>query len=217
MAVPENRYAKTDHGHVAYQVLGDGPIDLLGLTSGTNVWIDRDDEPHWNRFDRRLASFSRLIRFDPIGVGLSDPLAGGATPTLEGWIEDAVAVLDAVGSTSAALFGVGIGGLVAMLLSASHPQRLSAQVLMHAYPRAAQGEDYAFGYPQEVIDDWIDTVTDPSRQGDSIDDLALTAPSLVDDGEFRGGGSAPASDRVPRSPTRPTSSRCVLTFGPCSR
>ena len=100
-------------------------------------------------------------------------------------MEDAVAVLDAVGSTSAALFGVGIGGLVAMLLSASHPQRLSAQVLVHAYARAAQGADYAFGYPQEVIDDWIDTVTDPSHQGDPIDDLALTAPSLVHDLEFR--------------------------------
>ena len=101
------------------------------FNSGSNVWIDRDDEPHWSRFDRRLASFSRLIRFDPSGVGLSDPLGGGSGPTIEGWMQDAVAVLDAVGSSRAALFGVGTGGLVAMLFSATYPERISAQVLMH--------------------------------------------------------------------------------------
>jgi hypothetical protein len=67
--VAEIHYAKSGDLHVGYQVLGDGPIDLLACNSGSNIWIDRDDEPHWSRFDRRLASFSRLIRFDPSGVG----------------------------------------------------------------------------------------------------------------------------------------------------
>lgn len=146
MDVAEIHYAKRGDMHVGYQVLGDGPIDLLALTNGTTISIDRDDEPHWSRFDRGLASFSRLIRFDPSGVGLSDPLDGGSGPTIEGWMQDAVAVLDAVGSSRAALFGVGAGGLVAMLLSATHPERTSAVVLMHCWARMVRDSDYPWGY-----------------------------------------------------------------------
>ena len=96
MDVVPIHYAKSGDLHVGYQLLGDGPIDLLACGDGSNIWIDRDDEPHWSRFDRRLASFSRLIRFDPSGVGVSDPLAGGSRPTIEQWTQDAVAVLDFV-------------------------------------------------------------------------------------------------------------------------
>ena len=185
MEVPEIRYAKSGDRHVGYQVLGDGPIDLLALNTGCNIWIDRDDEPHWSRFDRRLASFSRLIRFDPSGVGLSDPLAGGSGPTIECWVQDAVAVLDAVGSSRAALFGVSTGGLVAMLLSATYPERISAQVLMHCFARMVRDSDYPWGWPQHVVDRFVDAVTDPGYRGDPVDDLAMSAPSLATDVEFR--------------------------------
>jgi class 3 adenylate cyclase len=181
----EIHYAKNDDRHVGYQVLGDGPIDLLACNSGCNIWIDRDDEPHWSRFDRRLASFSRLIRFDPSGVGLSDPLVGGSGPTIECWMQDAMAVLDSIGSSSAALFGVSSGGLVALLLSATHPERVSAQVLLHCSARLARDSDYPCGWPQEVLDRFIDAVTNPSYGGDPIDDVALSAPSLATDVEFR--------------------------------
>ena len=140
MELAEIRYARSGGRHVAYQVMGDGPIDLLAFTTGLHVWIDQDDEAHWSRFDRRLRSFSRLIRFDPSGVGLSDPLPG-SRPTVELWMQDAVAVLDAVGSPRAGLFGVGTGGLVAMLLSATYPERTSAQVLMHCHARLARDPD----------------------------------------------------------------------------
>ena len=185
MDAAEIHYAKNDDRHVGYQVLGDGPIDLLAFNSGCNVWIDRDDEPHWSRFDRRLASFSRLIRFDPGGVGLSDPLVGGSGPTIECWMQDATAVLDAVGSSRAALFGVSTGGLVALLLSATHPERVSAQVLLHCSARVARDSDYPCGWPQEVLDRFVDAVTNPSYAGDPIDDVALSAPSLATDVEFR--------------------------------
>jgi class 3 adenylate cyclase len=183
--VAEIHYAKSGDRHVGYQVLGDGPIDLLAFNSGCNIWIDRDDEPHWSRFDRRLASFSRLIRFDPSGVGLSDPLVGGSDPTIEGWMQDAAAVLDAVGSPRAALFGVSTGGLVAMSLSATYPERASAQVLMHCSARLARDSDYPWGWPQTVLDGFVDAVTDPGYGGDPIDDVALSAPSLATDIEFR--------------------------------
>jgi len=181
----EIHYAKNDDRHVGYQVLGDGPIDLLAFNSGCNIWIDRDDEPHWSRFDRRLASFSRLIRFDPSGVGLSDPLVGGSGPTIECWMQDAAAVLDAVGSSRAGLFGVSTGGLVALLLSATYPERVSAQVLLHCSARVARDSDYPCGWPQEVLDRFVDAVTNPSYGGDPIDDVALSAPSLATDVEFR--------------------------------
>jgi class 3 adenylate cyclase len=180
----EIQYAKSGDLHVAYQVLGDGPIDVLAFNNGTTIWIDRDEEPHWSRFDRRLASFCRLIRFDPIGLGLSDPLDGGSCPTNERRMADAVAVLDAVGSSQAVLFAVSEGGQPAMLLSATNPDRVSALVLMHCWARLARDSDYPWGIPQHVLDEF-QNVTDPSYQGDTVDDLGLSAPSLANDVEFR--------------------------------
>ena len=179
------QYAKRGDVHVAYQVLGDGPIDLLAFNNGSTIWIDRDDEPRWSAFDRRLASFSRLIRFDPTGMGLSDPLTGGSGPTIERRVEDAVAVLDAVGSSRAALYGVSEGGLPAMLLSATFPDRVSAQVLMHCWARLARDSDYPWGVPQHLLDQFLNAVTDPNYGGDAVDDVALSAPSLAEDVEFR--------------------------------
>jgi class 3 adenylate cyclase len=182
---PEIRYAKSGDLHVAYQVLGDGPIDLLAFNNGSTIWIDRDDEPHWSLFDRRLASFSRLIRFDPTGMGLSDPLGGASGPTIERRVQDAVAVLDAVGSSRAALYGVSAGGLAAMLLSATCPERVSSLVLLHCWARLAHDSDYPWGVAQHVLDGFVDAVTDPNYRGDAVDDLAMSAPSLAGDVEFR--------------------------------
>jgi class 3 adenylate cyclase len=183
--VGEIQYAKSGDRHVAYQVVGAGPVDLLAFNNGCTIWIDRDDEPHWSRFDRRLASFSRLIRFDPGGLGLSDPLDNRSGPTIELRVQDAVAVLDAVGSSRAALFGVSEGGLVAMLFSATCPERVSAQILMHCWARMARDSDYPLGWPQHVLDNWVEAVTDPTYRGDAVDDVALSAPSLATDVEFR--------------------------------
>jgi class 3 adenylate cyclase/pimeloyl-ACP methyl ester carboxylesterase len=183
--VGEIQYAKSGDRHVAYQVLGDGPVDLLAFNNGCTIWIDRDDEPHWTRFDRRLASFSRLIRFDPGGLGLSDPLGSDSGPTIELRVQDAIAVLDAVGSPRAALFGVSEGGLVAMSFGAMCPERASSLVLMHCWARLARDSDYPVGWPQHVLDNFVDAVTDPTYRGDAVDDVALSVPSLATDVEFR--------------------------------
>ncbi len=178
-------YAKRGDLHIAYQVFGDGPIDLLALTNGTILSIDRDDERHWTRFERGLASFARVIRFEPCGVGLSDPLVGQSGPTIDSWMEDAIAVLDTVGSHEVGLFGVGEGGLVALMLAATHPDRTSALVLMHAWARLTRGADYPVGIPPSIVERFVESLADPQQRDGRPDDIGLMAPTLVDDAEFR--------------------------------
>ena len=100
-------------------------------------------------------------------------------------MQDALAVLDAVGSSRAALFGVGAGGFVSMLFSATYPERTSAQVLMHCSARLARDDDSPWGVPQHVLDRFVESVSDPTFEGDVIDDAALSAPSLAHDPGFR--------------------------------
>jgi class 3 adenylate cyclase len=181
---PGVRYAKCDGRHIGYQVTGDGPIDLLALNSGCHVWVDRENEPHWRRFDEQLASFSRLIRFDPSGIGLSDPPPGGSMPTIELWMQDALSVLDDVGSLSASVFAVGEGGSLSIMLAAAHPERVSSLILFHCAARLLEDVEYR-GLPKQVLETFIDAVTDPTFDGDAIDDLEMLAPTLRNDVEFQ--------------------------------
>ncbi len=183
MPDPVNGYARNGDAHIAYQVVGDGPVDILALTTGFTVWIDRDDEQRWARFDRRLASAGRLIRYSPRGFGLSDPTIGPAS--IEGWADDARCVLDAVGSERAVLFGVGYGGHAAMQFAVDSPDRTAALVLMHTWARLARADDYPIGIPQHVLDAFVEAVTDTDRTDAYIDDLSMMAPSLADDAAFR--------------------------------
>lgn len=202
----QTRYAKSADLHVAYQVLGDGELDLLILPYGLNVSIDaHDDEPHWNRFERRLGSFTRAIRFDPRGLGLSDPFEAGSALSIEQWVQDAIAVLDAVGSKRTALIATGGGGLVALMLCATHPERTTAQVLINCFARVARAPDYPCGIPQHLLDSFFDAVQD-SDTADGVDDVALIAPSLAHDADFRAWwpragrrGASPASARTIQS------------------
>jgi len=105
LSVPETRYTTVDGDRVAYQVLGDRPRDLV-FSLGQWGHVDVDwEEPAIARFFRRLAAFSRLIRFDPRGSGLSDPRPGNSREPWQHWIEDLLAVIDVVGSDTAAVAG----------------------------------------------------------------------------------------------------------------
>jgi class 3 adenylate cyclase/pimeloyl-ACP methyl ester carboxylesterase len=139
MDVPRTRYARSGSHHIAYQVVGEGPIDLLYVPT----WISQVEllweEPHLNRFFQRLASFTRLILFDRRGSGLSDPMVGA--PTLEEQMDDVNAVLDATGSSSAALMAMLEGGPMAMLFAASYPERTRALALYTTFARATASDD----------------------------------------------------------------------------
>src|SRR5438128_1443313 len=124
MAAAETMYVKSGEVDIAYQVEGDGPIDLMLFSPWVIPMDAMDEEPSFARVLQRLASFGRLIRFDRRGVGLSDPVSRLSPPTLEQWMADALAVMDAVHSERAALLGLHVagGGPVATLLAASHPE-----------------------------------------------------------------------------------------------
>ncbi len=124
---PTTQYARSGDYHIAYQVLGEGPPDLVYVPG----WISHLDlyweQPSIARFLRGLASFSRLIIFDKRGIGLSDPVPASAMPNLEERTDDVRAILDAVGSEQAVILGQGYGCPIAMCFAASHPALLEVR------------------------------------------------------------------------------------------
>lgn len=172
---PQTKYARSGDIHIAYQVIGDGPIDLVYVPSWMSQVEVYWEEPRIARYFERLASFSRLIMFDRRGTGLSDPVAG--TPTLEEQIDDVVAVLDAADSREAAVFAWLEGGAMAALFAATHPGRTRALVLYEAmakmswapdYPwpptreeRAATLEAFSWGDGARIVGLWPRAANDP--------------------------------------------------------
>jgi DNA-binding SARP family transcriptional activator/pimeloyl-ACP methyl ester carboxylesterase len=147
------RYARCDDGvNVAYQIVGDGPVDVLavpGFVSHLDMWWDGPTD----HLVRRLSSFSRLILFDKRGMGMSDrpPMID-----VEHWVEDAVAVLDAVGSERAVVLGISAGAPTAVLLAATHPHRVQALALYGGYARFLEDDGYEVGMPREAVMAFID-------------------------------------------------------------
>jgi len=137
---PATRYARSGEIHIAYQVVGEGPIDLLFVPSWISQVEHYWEEPVVARYFNRMASFSRLIMFDRRGSGLSDPVL--APPTLEEQMDDVVAVLDAAGSERAAVFAQLEGGAMAAMFAATHPERTGGLILYEAMPRMSWAPDY---------------------------------------------------------------------------
>jgi pimeloyl-ACP methyl ester carboxylesterase len=149
---PETRYARSGHAHIAYQVVGTGPLDLVYVPGWvSNVELNWE-EPSYSRFLTRLASFTRLILFDKRGTGLSDRVPDSELPTLEQRMDDVRAVLDAVDSERAALFGVSEGGAMCALFAATYPDRTVALVMYGSYARRQRTSDYPWGQSGEDLD-----------------------------------------------------------------
>jgi len=155
---PETRYARSGDVHIAYQTLGGGPLDVLFVDQWWSNVDAQWDVPPLAHMLERLASFSRLILLDKRGTGLSDPVPLGGLPTLEEWMDDIRAVLDAVGSTRTALLsGIGASYLT-ILFAATYPERTSALVLVDGYARLLGADDYLPWLPR----------TFPPEEGESI-------------------------------------------------
>ena len=179
---PETRYARSAGGYVAYQVLGEGPQDLLFVTHwGTNLDAMWED-PSLAHFFHRLTRIGRVVCYDKRGTGVSDPVPLAALPTLEEWMDDARVALDAVGSRQAAVIGDTEGGPMALLLAATFPERVSALVLLNTFARWRRAPDYPIGMPDPT---WEKLVFRYERfWGQDPGMLGLTAPSLVGDARW---------------------------------
>jgi class 3 adenylate cyclase len=152
---PEVHYARSGAVNIAYQVVGDGPVDLLYIPG----WISHLDlyweEPAVVRFLRRLATGFRLVLYDRRGTGLSDRIPENELPTLEVRMDDSRAVLDAVGSEQAVVFGQGYGSPLAIVFAATYPERTRALVLYNAIAKAGlKTDDYPWGSTEEELEEW---------------------------------------------------------------
>ena len=178
--VPQTRYAKSGGVSIAYQVIGNGPIDLVlvpGWVSNLDVFWE---EPRLERLLTRLASFSRLILFDKRGTGLSDRVAD--MPSLEVRMDDVRAVMDAVGSERAALFGYSEGGAMCILFAATYPDRASALILGGAFARRTSAPDYPWAPAAEQQLAAIEQIE--ADWGGSVG-IEARSPSLADDARYR--------------------------------
>ena len=176
IARPKTQYARSGNVSIAYQVVGDGPIDVLyvpGYISHVElVW----EVPPAVHIIERLASFARVIMFDKRGNGLSDPVEGSIT--LEERMDDLRAVMDAAGSTSAAILGVSEGAPLSILYAATYPERTSALVLYGAMARSTWAPDYPWATPAEDLLEASLEMTPYLYEGAMIE---VMAPSLQDD------------------------------------
>jgi class 3 adenylate cyclase len=184
---PEIRYAKTaDRTHVAYLTLGRGPIDLLIPEPFTSNLESLWHIHPWARFIERLASFARVVVFDPRGVGLSDRVSEEQVPPLESRMADIVTVMDAVGSERAALFGFDDTGPLTAITAATYPERTMALVLYNTFSSGLRRSDYPLSMTEDQWASWISDIDRRWGQQSYADDhLRLVAPSLSADEELR--------------------------------
>jgi pimeloyl-ACP methyl ester carboxylesterase len=140
--LPKTQYTRSGDLHIAYQVVGEGQVDLVYVPGWVSHVELAWEEPTLARFLRRLASFSRLIMFDKRGTGLSDRVPNDRLPTLEERIDDLRAVMDAVGSERASVFGVSEGGNLSAFFAATYPERTKALVLFGTFAKRIWSSDY---------------------------------------------------------------------------
>src|SRR5437899_240610 len=179
MDIPETRYARSGDASIAYQVVGDGPIDLV-LVLGFATHLELQWEmPPFARFFERISSFSRLILFDKRGTGLSDPVA--EAPTLEQRIDDVRAVMEAAGSERAAFFGISEGGPMSVLFAAAHPDRVTALVLYGAMGRTTEAPDYPWASPAQALRESAAEFIAPYWGQEPEGMVELFAPSFAND------------------------------------
>jgi len=177
----ETKYARSGDLHIAYQVVGQGPLDLVYVPGWVSHVELAWEEPTLARFLGRLASFSRLITFDKRGTGLSDRVSDDKLPTLEERMDDLRAVMDAVDSERAAVFGVSEGGNLSALFAATYPERTTALVMFGTFAKRIWSPDYPWAPTAEQRQQEYRVA---EREWGNLMDLAHYVPSKIDDEGF---------------------------------
>ena len=177
---PKTQYTKSGDLHIAYQVTGTGPLDLV-FVPGFVSHLEYQWEHPWSaHFFERLGSFSLLIRFDKRGTGLSDRVGG--IPTLEQRMDDVRAVMDAVGSERATLIGASEGGPMSILFAATYPKRTSALVLYGSYARRSWAPDHSCGHTEQEWHAVIETIEKTWGEAGGVD---MRAPSAAGNDSYQ--------------------------------
>jgi class 3 adenylate cyclase len=180
--LPETKFAKLGDDHVAYQVVGEGPVDLV-FVAGMAGHVDvRWEDPFQASFLSRLASFTRLILFDRRGTGASDPVSLEALPSWELWIDDLRCVLDAAESERAAMLAQADAGPMALLFAATEPDRTAALVLANTSAKFIAEDDYPYGLPRESSESVV--ALSESMWGTEAW-VEFAYPSMANDARFR--------------------------------
>lgn len=205
MQVPRTQFASCGDTDIAYQVLGDGPVDLL-VFSGPPIPVDSiEAEPSMFRFHRRLAAFSRLIRFDQRGEGSSSRAPLDAIGPRH-WAQDAMSVLNAVGSKQATIFASAYFATSAFILAAEYPERVRSLVIVNGSARALWAPDYPVGTKSKFTYPFGTVALEPDAVEKGFDALKVVAPSVAGDNGFRAwwdlAGNRAASPSMARAVTR---------------
>jgi class 3 adenylate cyclase/alpha-beta hydrolase superfamily lysophospholipase len=182
MNVPETKFTQNGEISIAYQVVGNGPFDLVIVPGFVSHLEQAWEDPSYSRFLMHLASFSRLILFDKRGTGLSDRIGG--IPTLEERMDDVRAVMDSVDSQQAAFFGISEGGPMSVLFAATYPERATALVLYGSIAKGSRAPDYPWG--GDLEDDGTKAWLEGWRtKWGGVYEIETWAPSMADDEVFR--------------------------------
>ena len=179
--LPETKYVQSGDVHIAYQVIGNGPRDLLIVPGFISHLEQAWEDAGYTRFLQHLTSFSRLIRFDKRGTGLSDRVA--EMPTLEQRMDDVRLVMDAVGSKRAALFGVSEGGPMSVLFAATYPERTTGLILYGSIARGSWAPDFPLAPKLDA--GWEAWLEDLRKQWGGPVEIEMWAPSMAQDVRFR--------------------------------
>jgi DNA-binding winged helix-turn-helix (wHTH) protein len=200
-ATPEDAgicYARSGEVNIAYQVIGDGPIDVVFVMG----WVSHLElfwkEPSFARFLRRIAGFSRLILFDKRGTGLSDSVPVSQLPTLEQRMDDVRAVMHAAGSTRAVVMGVSEGGTMSSLFAATYPEHTAGVVIIGGYARRLRADDYPWGPTAEQREAFIEYLERAGRWGSRTARRRWRAIPGSGSGGALTCAWAPAPERPPR-------------------
>lgn len=178
---PQTRYARSGEVNIAYQTIGEAPVDVI-LAPGFPSHLEHGwRQPRLAHFYRRLASFCRLILFDKRGMGLSDRVADADLPGIEQRMDDIRAVLDEVGSASATVVGFSDGGPIATVFAATYPERASGLILVNSYAKRLRTDDYPWG---PTVEEWRAFQDSIQRHWGEPLFLDLLAPSRAADAAF---------------------------------
>ncbi|HXV70262.1 MAG TPA: alpha/beta hydrolase, partial [Acidimicrobiia bacterium] len=178
-------YARLGESRIAYQVMGEGPVDIL-ITAGYWGTFDVEwEEPMIRLFLEQLASFARVIQFDRLGTGASDSVTSELLPSWEGFAEEIRCVLDAVGSERVALFAISEVGAAAMLFAATHPERCRALILFDSAARLLVADDYPFGMSRDEAEAAFDSSAAEDWGTGAVSNIRTYMPSKAGDPRFR--------------------------------